>query len=479
MSQIHTSLEQLAHALEESQTEIADRSLSGDKIQGGVVRDFASTGISDKATQTVLTLTDSAVICESLAVRQINNSVNVKGTVTAQDLSVKNLKFEHNEQLDDLQQQVTELVNSPLLQSKIRDRSISGDAVQGGTIKDFASTGILDRASKCVLTIKNDGVQLDKLYTPAIGNDLTLEGSLTTEHTITADKVKTKSLGVDYLTRSIDVAGEITAKGNIQSSGIVTNHVDAQSASVKSTLRFDADTNTGLGLLWSDEGITKQLVLHSDPSAIWSSENIDLPRNKSYMIGKQVVLDSQHLGASVTSSNLKKLGNLSGLQVSGNVDIDGVVQYNSDTEQFSIGVEDPAGMFSIGSLDHQFFIDYTEQRNFKLGTWSTSGLDFVTDDTARISIANTGKITVNSAATFNNSVAVGVKNPQPDADLTVAGNIRFCNKKHTVASRCPSEGSFIQGDIVWNDNPQPTGYVGWVCTRSGTPGEWRAFGAIA
>jgi hypothetical protein len=32
---------------------------------------------------------------------------------------------------------------------------------------------------------------------------------------------------------------------------------------------------------------------------------------------------------------------------------------------------------------------------------------------------------------------------------------------------------------VWNNNPQPTGYVGWVCTREGTPGDWSGFGLIA
>ena len=42
----------------------------------------------------------------------------------------------------------------------------------------------------------------------------------------------------------------------------------------------------------------------------------------------------------------------------------------------------------------------------------------------------------------------------------------------------PTSGSFRQGDIVWNENPIPTGYVGWICVRTGTPGEWKPFGQI-
>ena len=51
-------------------------------------------------------------------------------------------------------------------------------------------------------------------------------------------------------------------------------------------------------------------------------------------------------------------------------------------------------------------------------------------------------------------------------------------KKYEVGSGIPDNGSYIKGDIVWNDNPIPSGYVGWICTRSGTPGDWKAFGLI-
>ena len=45
-------------------------------------------------------------------------------------------------------------------------------------------------------------------------------------------------------------------------------------------------------------------------------------------------------------------------------------------------------------------------------------------------------------------------------------------------SGTPTSGAFRQGDIVWNDSPAPTSYVGWVCVKTGTPGDWRPFGQI-
>jgi len=43
----------------------------------------------------------------------------------------------------------------------------------------------------------------------------------------------------------------------------------------------------------------------------------------------------------------------------------------------------------------------------------------------------------------------------------------------------PTNGTFRQGDVMYNTNAAPTGYVGWVCVREGTPGVWKPFGKIS
>ena len=42
----------------------------------------------------------------------------------------------------------------------------------------------------------------------------------------------------------------------------------------------------------------------------------------------------------------------------------------------------------------------------------------------------------------------------------------------------PTAGHHAAGELVYNVAPTPGGRVGWVCTAAGTPGTWKAFGAI-
>lgn len=42
----------------------------------------------------------------------------------------------------------------------------------------------------------------------------------------------------------------------------------------------------------------------------------------------------------------------------------------------------------------------------------------------------------------------------------------------------PSTGTHVQGEIYFNADPIAAGKIGWVCVTGGTPGTWKAFGAI-
>ena len=42
----------------------------------------------------------------------------------------------------------------------------------------------------------------------------------------------------------------------------------------------------------------------------------------------------------------------------------------------------------------------------------------------------------------------------------------------------PSTGTWAVGDRVWNSNPSPSDYIGWVCVIAGSPGVWKGFGEI-
>jgi len=357
------------------------------------------------------------------------------------------------ETLDQLATTLEQKLNRPAEKPVINDRSLSGDKVNGGMITNFSSVGIKDNATytgQQVLIIENDKISVPSIATPQINNPLVVKGTLTVEGEVHATK-----LHVDEI--SADIRNERT-----------------------SPLEFKGENGSspnGKGLIWTSNEYTKQFVLKND--RLFSSESIDIHREKEYRIGNNLVLSETQLGASVQKSNLRSLGTLVGLAVDGPVVIDQYLFWDANSQRLGIGIESPNGALSVGSWDHEFIIDATDDTSFKLGTWTTGSLDIVTDDTQRIHVSSTGTITLNDRVVVKGSFGVNVKNFATDADITTAGPVRFQNKKFEVGEGIPTSGVYAKGDIIWNSNPVPTGHVGWICIREGTPGEWKTFGAIS
>lgn len=349
---------------------------------------------------------------------------------------------------------IEELQNRPVPKPQILDRELSGDKIMGGTITKFASVGIKDNATYAgapVLVVENDKVVVPALQTREILSPLTVKGSLTVEGEVHAQRLR-----VDEV--SADVRNERT-----------------------SPLEFKAENGSvaNKGLLWTGQGNTKQLTMQGNPDRLFSSESIDLARSKEFSIGGETVLSADSLGIGIRNSSLRRVGVLENLQVSGALTVDSYLHYDPNTERLGLGTVEPNGALSIASFDHEFIIDQTEDFRFKLGTWTTCGFDIVTDDQRRISFEPTGGIKVHEKTRFSNSIGIKVNNFSDDVDITTAGPVRFQNKKQEVGSSAPASGSYIKGDIVWNTNPTPSGFVGWVCIKDGTPGLWKPFGAIA
>jgi hypothetical protein len=252
-----------------------------------------------------------------------------------------------------------------------------------------------------------------------------------------------------------------------------------------SSVVFKADANGvyGKGLQWKGDGPTKQMIFRSNPDRIWTDESIDLGPEQAYMIGNTAVLRATELGASVTSSSLSRVGTLNNLKTSGNLNIDDYVFYNSDSESLAIGTEAPNGKFAVATLDAEFIID-TSPGAVQLGTWTSDNLEIITDDTVRLTVQSNGNIDLGNPSksittTVHGKLGVGVRNMDADVSIATDGAIKIAGKKITSGTEIPTSGTFRQGDIMYNNNAVATGYVGWVCVREGTPGEWKPFGQIA
>ena len=343
---------------------------------------------------------------------------------------------------------IESIANAPQPSPVIADRSISGNKLNGGIYANFRSVGIKDTSTfpeVPVLVIENEQIVAPAIKTNLVNSQLTVAGDLT-------------------------VKGEITAK---------KLHVDEISADIRnersSPLEFKSDKGGiayGKGLIWPGGDYTRQLALQSGPDRIFSSESIDVNKDKDYRINNRTVLTETALGDSIVDSNLQSVGRLNSLAVDGPFSVDNFMYWDCNSQRLGIGIEAPNGAISVGSLEHEFIVDYDEVGDFKLGTWTTSSLDIITDDTTRISIGENGGITLHDKVSVSGRLGINVKNFSDDVDFATAGAIRIQGKKQEVGSNTPTSGSYKLGDIVWNNSPKPTGYVGWICVREGAPGEW-------
>ena len=252
-----------------------------------------------------------------------------------------------------------------------------------------------------------------------------------------------------------------------------------------SAVVFQADDNGayGKGLQWKGQGPTKQLIYRANPDRIWTDESIDLGQESAYMIGNTPVLRQTELGSAVRNSSLVTVGTLQNLRTQGNLSIDDYIFYNSNSESFAIGTEAPNGKFALATLDAEFVID-TKPGAVTLGTWTADDLELTTDDTTRLKIHANGNIELGTkersiTATVHGKLGVGVNNMDSDVSLATEGAIKIAGTKIMTGTAIPDSGTYRQGDVVYNKNAVATGYVGWVCVREGTPGEWKAFGQIA
>ena len=261
--------------------------------------------------------------------------------------------------------------------------------------------------------------------------------------------------------------------------------VDDMRMQALASVEFQADANGvyGKGLQWKGQGPTKQLIYRSNPDRIWTDESIDLGPEQAYMIGNTAVLRATELGSSIRTSSLVQTGTLQNLRTNGNLSIDEYVFYNSDSESFGIGTEAPNGKFAVATLDAEFIID-TSPGAVQLGTWTSDNLEIITDDTVRLTVQSNGNIDLGNPSksittTVHGKLGVGVRNMDADVSIATDGAIKIAGKKITSGTEIPTSGTFRQGDIMYNNNTVATGYVGWVCVREGTPGEWKPFGQIA
>ena len=240
----------------------------------------------------------------------------------------------------------------------------------------------------------------------------------------------------------------------------------------------------GKGLIWSGDGYNKQLIYAANPGRFFVSETIDLAKGKAISVNNVKVIDDTELGSTVTKSNLREVGRLKGLIVDGGLSVNQYLVYDATTDRLGIGTDQPNATLSILDQNIELVFGASEPNVGSMGTFNSADLELVTDNTARLTIGAGGDITLGNPnfgptkVKIVGSLGINVSSIDPRTDLHVSGAIKFNNTLHLSGVEAPTSGAFNEGDILWNNSPQPGRFIGWVCTRAGNPGLWSGFGRI-
>lgn len=250
-----------------------------------------------------------------------------------------------------------------------------------------------------------------------------------------------------------------------------------------SYLNFNGDPE-GKGLIWTGRGYTKQFVWNNNPDRFFASESLDLAKGKQFSINGIKIVDETELGSTVTKSNLREVGKLRGLVVDGSFSVNQYLYYNAVSDRLGIGTEEPNATLSVCDEGVEIVIGSRNYNKAGIGAYNSADLELITDNTTRVTIGADGNITLGDPnngpikVTVHGTMGVNVGNIDPRASLHVGGALKFNDTLHLKGNRPPEGGSFKQGDIVWNSEPQQRHFVGWVCIQSGNPGIWTGFGEI-
>jgi len=239
-------------------------------------------------------------------------------------------------------------------------------------------------------------------------------------------------------------------------------------------IEFLEDSTSGVygkGLAWkSKTASARQFFLMPNPDRFYSSESIDLARDRSFTIGRDTVLSSTMLGQTVVESNLETVGTLRTLVVSGDVTLSDAF-YVSNMESIANRV------LKVRSGESELRIDsgsVTVTDDFKV---SIRDVQEIAVTSTNITIGNKNNTTRNINA--YGKLSVNITHPDPEAAFSVEGPVVMNGKKFVTTDSMPTAGEWNVGDIAWNSTPQTSSYIGWVCVTSGNPGIWKPFGQIA
>ena len=127
---------------------------------------------------------------------------------------------------------------------------------------------------------------------------------------------------------------------------------------------------------------------------LWANNDLDLAVDHVYKIDNVPVLSYTELGLTVTKSNLRQIGTLKTLDVTGDVTLSEFAYFNSTVNRLGLGTTEPNASISILDNDVEIAIGSPIYGVAQIGTYSNHNLQLTTDNIARVTIKNSGEVVI-------------------------------------------------------------------------------------
>lgn len=226
---------------------------------------------------------------------------------------------------------------------------------------------------------------------------------------IVDDKVVINKLALKYLEGTVVHAGTLDIVGNtsIQANLFVKGELTADTLKVKKLVTEEGINPTepgnwtasteeelnGKGFNWEHPNRTAKLAYRTG-GRIWANSSIDIDRNCSYKIDNLPILSANELGASVVKSNLREVGALGSLTVTGNATVGDFAFFNSAFGKLGLGTDEPSSAITIVENDVELKIGSPKYGVATIGTGSCHDFAILSDNIPRIVVKNTGEVII-------------------------------------------------------------------------------------
>ena len=237
----------------------------------------------------------------------------------------------------------------------------------------------------------------------------------------------------NLLTKDLTVEGSMTINGEFVVNGQVPEDTDFYR-------KLITDSTTSV------LGRMDQNLFNQYSGLIFDRLNRDgIDLNKITINGKEVIKDSS-LGGSIVSSNLQKLGLLKELQVGGESLLAETLYVTP--KRVGINTIEPSAALSIWDEEVEIVALKKQKDIGSFGTTRQQQLILSSNGKENILLDTDGSSRINE--------------------------LRIGSMKFTDAASPPNYVS-ERGHVVWNNNPNPGGPIGWICLGSAN---WANFGII-